>query len=379
VRFIKFVDQITAVFSLSFSVWIAYKIISHLQSISLNATSRNTTVKKSKLLRNISNKKQTTTEVALTKLENIVADNIVDPDDVNVSFSDIGGLESVKEALNELLILPIKRPDLFQNRKLASSPKGILLYGPPGTGKTLLAKAAAKECQVVFINLNWSTIMSRWFGESEQLSAAVFSLARKLQPCIIFIDEIDSFLRSRNSMENDASGRVKALFLSLWDGLDSSEQNSIIIIGATNRPNDIDEAIKRRMPRRFLVDLPNVEQRERILQIILSGETLDEDVIIKTIAELTDKYSGSDLKELCRTASFAPIREYLVDEKAAKTTSCEEVTNTNENNTNNNINNTDNNKKPRAVKLADFVEAMQSIRPNHEPFLFGKNSIFGVR
>jgi len=299
--------------------------------------------------------------IELTETEMQIAEEIIDPDSLEVTFDDIGGLEEAKSSLYELLILPVRRPELFPKKKLSATPKGILLYGPPGTGKTLLAKATAKECNVVFINLNWSSILSKWLGESEKLATAVFTLARKVQPCIIFIDEIDSFLRNRSSYDNEANSHIKAQFMSMWDGLNASDDLRVVVIGATNRPDDIDEAIKRRMPRRFLVDLPGLAQREEILRIILDDENLDANFSYKHLAELTDKYSGSDLKELCRAASYAPIRELVAlerksgnyppasdDEDAAP-------------------------EKSRPLRMDDFVTAMRSVRPSHESL---KNSSF---
>lgn len=287
--------------------------------------------------------------VELTETEMQIAEEIIDPDSINVTFADIGGHQEVKDALHELLILPVSRPELFAKKKLAATPKGILLYGPPGTGKTLLAKATAKECNVVFINLNWSSILSKWLGESEKLATAVFTLARKLQPCIIFIDEIDSFLRNRSSYDNEANSHIKAQFMSMWDGLNGSEDNKIVVIGATNRPDDIDEAIKRRMPRKFFVDLPGPVQREEILRIILAEENLESKFNYKVLAELTEKYSGSDLKELCRAASYAPIRELVAHERKT-----------------NSPPNSPKAPKTRSLCLDDFITAMQSVRPSHE-------------
>jgi len=310
--------------------------------------------------------------VELTETEMQIAEEIIDPDSLDVTFEDIGGLEDVKDALQELLILPVRRPELFAKKKLSATPKGILLYGPPGTGKTLLAKATAKECNVVFINLNWSSILSKWLGESEKLATAVFTLARKLQPCIIFIDEIDSFLRSRSSYDNEANSHIKAQFMSMWDGLNASDDMRIVVIGATNRPDDIDEAIKRRMPRRFFVDLPGPVQREAILKIILADENVDKKFNYKHLAEITDKYSGSDLKELCRAAAYAPIRELVAHERKVGN-------NSNNNSSSNNTSKTsktgnpasEDSTKARSLMMEDFVAAMTSVRPSHESLSSG--------
>jgi len=345
------------------SFFMAIRMINSINSIQRQGRVSRSSVKK---LENKIKKVHTSVDVELTETEMQIAEEIIDPDSMSITFDDIGGLEDVKASLHELLILPVCRPELFAKKKLAATPKGILLYGPPGTGKTLLAKATAKECNVVFINLNWSSILSKWLGESEKLATAVFTLARKLQPCIIFIDEIDSFLRNRSSYDNEANSHIKAQFMSMWDGLNASDDMKIVVIGATNRPDDIDEAIKRRMPRRFFVDLPGPTQREDILKIILADENLDKKFNYKYLAELTDKYSGSDLKELCRAAAYAPIRELVAQERKSAS---------NRNNISSETSNSDEtrNSKARPLSMEDFVAAMQSVRPSHETLAFSKH------
>lgn len=144
--------------------------------------------------------------------EEIIAGDIVDPHDIDVSFADIGGLEQQKRDIYDLVILPLRAPEFFSSRgKLLSAPKGILLYGKPGTGKTMLAKAIAKESGAFFIDLKISTIMSKWFGESQKLVRAAFSLATKLAPCIIFIDEVDSFMGNRGGAMEPTMGSMKTV------------------------------------------------------------------------------------------------------------------------------------------------------------------------
>jgi len=351
------------------SFFMAIRMINSINSIQRQGRISRSSVKK--LENKIKKLHLTGPNVELTENEMQIAEEIIDPDTLDVSFDDIGGLEDVKSALHELLILPVRRPELFAKKKLAATPKGILLYGPPGTGKTLLAKATAKECNVVFINLNWSSILSKWLGESEKLATAVFTLARKLQPCIIFIDEIDSFLRNRSSYDNEANSHIKAQFMSMWDGLNASDDMKIVVIGATNRPDDIDEAIKRRMPRRFFVDLPGPPQREDILKIILADENLDKKFNYRYLADLTDKYSGSDLKELCRAASYAPIRELVAQERKSglyHTTTTVPASETSPSGSNS---------KARPLCMEDFVTAMQSVRPSHESLAFSKSGLGG--
>ncbi|CAF94890.1 unnamed protein product, partial [Tetraodon nigroviridis] len=191
-----------------------------------------------------------------------------------ITWADIAGLDEVITDLKETVILPVQKRHLFQNSRLLQPPKGVLLYGPPGCGKTLIAKATAKEAGFRFINLQPSTLTDKWYGESQKLAAAVFSLAVKLQPSIIFIDEIDSFLRSRSSSDHEATAMMKAQFMSLWDGLDTDTHLQVIVMGATNRPQDLDAAILRRMPTRFHINQPNERQREQILRLILDQENV---------------------------------------------------------------------------------------------------------
>lgn len=202
-------------------------------------------------------------------------------------------------------------PELYNyHSSLLQAPKGVLLYGPPGCGKTMLAKAIASESSANFINIRMSTIMDKWFGESNKLVAAIFSLARKLQPCIIFIDEIDSFLRERQSTDHEVSSNLKTEFMTLWDGLTS--EGRIMVLGATNRPNDIDNAILRRMPKRFPVKLPNAAQRRKILELTLKDAHLDDsDFDIDYIVKRTEGMSGSDLREACRNAAMNATRESI--------------------------------------------------------------------
>ncbi|KAI5154814.1 outer mitochondrial transmembrane helix translocase isoform X2 [Mirounga angustirostris] len=249
--------------------------------------------------------------VKLSEYEMSIAAHLVDPLNMHVTWSDIAGLDDVITDLKDTVILPIKKKHLFENSRLLQPPKGVLLYGPPGCGKTLIAKATAKEAGCRFINLQPSTLTDKWYGESQKLAAAVFSLAIKLQPSIIFIDEIDSFLRNRSSSDHEATAMMKAQFMSLWDGLDTDHSCQVIVMGATNRPQDLDSAIMRRMPTRFHINQPALKQREAILKLILKNENVDRHVDLLEVAQETDGFSGSDLKEMCRDAALLCVREYV--------------------------------------------------------------------
>lgn len=182
----------------------------------------------------------------------------------------------------------------------------------------MLAKALAHESGACFINLHISTLTEKWYGDSNKLVNAVFSLARKLQPTIVFIDEIDAVLGQRRSGEHEASGMVKAEFMTHWDGLASSTSTGsstpqrICILGATNRIQDIDEAILRRMPKKFPVALPSASQRNNIFSLILRGTKIDQpNFDLNYLVRISAGMSGSDIKEACRDAAMGPVREYI--------------------------------------------------------------------
>jgi SpoVK/Ycf46/Vps4 family AAA+-type ATPase len=269
-------------------------------------------------------------EIVLSTYEETIASEVVSPDEIPVTFDDIGGLDEIIEELREGVIYPLTMPHLYsKHSSLLTSPSGVLLYGPPGCGKTMLAKALARESGACFINLHISTLTEKWYGDSNKLVAAVFSLARKLQPTIVFIDEIDAVLGQRRSGEHEASGMVKAEFMTHWDGLASSTVDSgaqqICILGATNRMQDIDEAILRRMPKKFPVNLPNAAQRRSIFELTLRDTKIDRSVAkngnpafdMDALVRVSAGMSGSDIKEACRDAAMVPVREYIRIAKAS--------------------------------------------------------------
>eukprot|EP00249_Psilotum_nudum_P010531 c22593_g1_i1 orf=504-1661(+) len=252
--------------------------------------------------------------------EDMISCDIINPDDIDVTFDLIGGLESVKQSLHEIVILPLQRPELFSRGKLLGPQKGVLLYGPPGTGKTLLAKAIAKESHAVFINVQTATLMSKWFGDSQKLVTAVFTLAHKLQPSIIFIDEVDSILGQRRSTDHEAVTNMKTEFMALWDGFTTDQNAQVMVLAATNRPWELDEAILRRLPLAFEVGMPDLLQRTSILQVILKGENVEGGIDYKYLASLCEGYSGSDLAEACKQAAYLPIRDLLEQERNGELT-----------------------------------------------------------
>ncbi|KAL0739082.1 hypothetical protein Bca4012_015292 [Brassica carinata] len=222
------------------------------------------------------------------EFEKRIRPEVIPADEIGVTFADIGSLDETKESLQELVMLPLRRPDLFKGGLLKPC-RGILLFGPPGTGKTMMAKAIANEAGASFINVSMSTITSKWFGEDEKNVRALFTLAAKVSPTIIFVDEVDSMLGQRTRAgEHEAMRKIKNEFMTHWDGLMSSSG-------------------------RIMVGLPSVESREKILRTLLSKEKT-ENLDFHELAQMTDGYSGSDLKNFCTTAAYRPVRELIKHE-----------------------------------------------------------------
>lgn len=236
-------------------------------------------------------------------------------EDIDVSFADIGGMEAELEIVKDNIILPMQMSRMQGYKGVLKCPTGALLFGRPGTGKTMTAKALAKEAKATFINVKASSVMDKWLGESDKMAAAIFSLARKLSPTIIFIDEIDTLLKNRDSGgDNSAHATMQGVFLSEWDGL-TGQQQLVVVLGATNRPQSLDKAFLRRMPVMVKVSPPNLAGRVDILKRQLTGEALDHDVLLEEIAMQTENFTGSDLRELVRVASLQRAKQLVADLK----------------------------------------------------------------
>ena len=230
----------------------------------------------------------------------------------NVSWDDIAGLDFAKKTIKEIIIWPLLRPDLFNG--IRRPPKGLLLFGPPGTGKTMIAKAIASQSKSQFFNISASSLLSKWIGESEKLVRTLFTLASLNQPSVIFIDEIDSILTSRSENENESSRRIKTEFLVQLDGAGTNIDDRILIIGATNRPQEIDDAFVRRLSKRLYIPLPNKVSRKMLIETVIEKEkkmgnkyNVNNDEI-DIIVNKTKGYSGSDLINVCKEAAMMPIR-----------------------------------------------------------------------
>jgi len=227
-----------------------------------------------------------------------------------ITYEDIGGLENEIKMVREMIELPLKHPELFERLGI-EAPKGVLLHGPPGTGKTLLAKAVANETNANFYSLSGPEIMSKYYGESEENLRKVFKEATENAPSIIFIDEIDSIAPKREEVHGEVERRIVAQLLALMDGLE--ERGKVVVIGATNRINAIDPALRRpgRFDREIEIGIPDKKGRKEILEIHTRGMPLANDVDLDKIAEITHGYSGADLAALCKEAAIRALRRIL--------------------------------------------------------------------
>ena len=228
----------------------------------------------------------------------------------SISYEDIGGVRNEISRVREMIELPLRHPELFK-RLGVEAPKGVLLYGPPGTGKTLLAKAVAHETNANFYTIGGPEIMSKYYGESEEKLRNIFKNAEEKAPSIIFIDEIDSIAPKREEVTGEVERRIVAQLLSLMDGM--STRGKVVVIGATNRINAIDPALRRpgRFDREIEIGVPDKEGRLEILQIHTRGMPLDKDVDLEKIASMSHGFVGADLQSLAKEAAIRALRKVL--------------------------------------------------------------------
>lgn len=257
-----------------------------------------------------------------------------------VAWEDIAGLEFAKATIKEIVVWPMLRPDIFTG--LRGPPKGILLFGPPGTGKTLIGKCIACQSGATFFSISASSLTSKWVGEGEKMVRALFAISRCHQPAVIFIDEIDSLLSQRTDGEHDSSRRIKTEFLVQLDGAATSSEDRILVVGATNRPQEIDEAARRRLAKRLYIPLPEAAARQQIVTNLMSREKsqLGADELEKVVSS-TEGFSGADMTQLCREAALGPIRSIQLSDIATITP--EQV---------------------RPILYCDFQEALRTVRPS---------------
>uniref|UniRef100_A0AC35TZX2 AAA domain-containing protein n=1 Tax=Rhabditophanes sp. KR3021 TaxID=114890 RepID=A0AC35TZX2_9BILA len=252
-------------------------------------------------------------EMGLTKIpplndhERAIIQNFVKPEE-GESYENVIGYGDVISLLKRRVLYPMMI-DFKNTNKLLHPPKGVLLYGPPGCGKTKIARTIAGESGFNFINVDMSVIMDKYFGESQKMVSAIFSLAKKLQPCVLFIDEVESFLRTRSSSDFEATASMKAVFMSQWDGF-MDDNTKVVIIAATNLPNFIDPAILRRMPVKIEIGLPGPKTRLEMFEKYLPGINLNSQSG-EVLAQRSKNLTCADIVEVCRFAIGEKVGEIL--------------------------------------------------------------------
>lgn len=278
------------------------------------------------------------------RLQEMIADTIV-TERPNVNLSEVAGLDDAKQAIYDAILAPMKHPELFKGK--ARQPwRGILLYGPAGCGKTLIAKAVAAEVNATFFNVSAANIVSKWLGESERLVMSLFEMARKNQPAIIFMDELDSIGVSRSGDDVGGERRLKTQLLTELQGLASDQNERITLIGATNLPWELDFALRSRFEKRIHVPLPDKRGRKGIFKIHIDDVELASEVDFEELASLSEGYSGRDIGVVCREAAMEPIRDL---QKTGRMEEEAEILNL------------------RPVSREDFLGAIENIRPATSP------------
>ncbi len=278
------------------------------------------------------------------RLQEMISDTII-TERPNIKMIEVAGLDDAKQAINDAILTPLKHPELFKGK--ARQPwRGILFYGPAGCGKTLIAKAVASEVNATFFNVSAANIVSKWLGESERLVMHLFQLARKNQPAIVFIDELDSIGVSRSGDDVGGERRMKTQLLTELQGLASNHDDRVTVIGATNLPWEIDFALKSRFEKRIHVPLPNTEARAAILEIHMEDIEISPTIDFVEMADLTEGYSGRDISIVCREAAMEPIRDL---QRTGRLDDEREILDI------------------RPVSRDDFLSAIENIRPATPP------------
>ncbi|CAD7704508.1 unnamed protein product [Ostreobium quekettii] len=311
-------------------------------------------------------KKRLGRKLNLNPMEMMLTDLVLNPREIDVTENDIMGQENLLEDLHLKVVCPLLLTDVYKTALLRQA-KGLLLYGPPGTGKTMIAKALAQSSGCFFINVTASSILSKWYGDAQKYVRATWSLAEKLQPCIIFIDEVDSFLGKRGSQtEHEATLSVKTEFMQCWEGMETQKGMRVLVMGATNRPESLDPAVLRRFSLKYRIGLPDQSQRKAIVRGYIEKHmqeaaglvgsvcsTLLDDRPVRDglsalgwIAKKTETFSGSDLHELCAQAAQRPVQDAIKKHCAKggnlQTDAVEDV---------------------RSLELKDFEESLKCVQP----------------